>query len=214
MRSSRFEDMPDRVASLPVDERGFPVPWFVAWFDGRPDFRVVHTPRYGEAWTEERCWVCGQRLGSYRAWVMGPVSVIEGATPEPPAHVDCGQFAARHCPFLANPQMRRSARELPAHGPAAGVTTSSASAVTAVWVTKGRGAQPVRAPHGVMFRLSDPVRVEWYLAGRPAQAHEVCGGLELGLPILREAAERQGGVALADLQRRLDGAKRWLPRPV
>lgn len=32
---------PPKMQHLPVDERGFPAPYFVAWIDGKPDHRVV-----------------------------------------------------------------------------------------------------------------------------------------------------------------------------
>jgi hypothetical protein len=37
-------ELPLRMRGLPLDERGYPVPWFVAWIDGKPEFRC----RYGE----------------------------------------------------------------------------------------------------------------------------------------------------------------------
>lgn len=211
MRPTEFAGLPDRIARLPLDERGFPIPWFVAWFGGKPDFRVIHTPRYRQAWDGQLCWVCGQKLGSFRAWVMGPVSLIEGATPEPPAHLDCGQFAARRCPYLANPRMRRNGRALPAHGQAAGVTLEVEGGLTAIWITKGRGARPVEASGGAMFELDPPVRVEWYREGRVASPDEARAGLALGVPLLRAAVARQGPAALADLERRILKVERWLP---
>ncbi len=59
-------DMPDRIAGRPTDHRGYPVPWFAAWINGAPDFRVVDPSKVGEAWTGGLCWVCGQRLGAPR----------------------------------------------------------------------------------------------------------------------------------------------------
>lgn len=206
-----FTDLLERIANLPRDGRGFPVPWFVAWFDGRPDFRVVHTPRYGQAWNGELCWVCGQKLGAFRAWVMGPVSLLEGATPEPPCHLECGQFAARSCPHLANPQMRRKPKNLPARAPTAGVPVMERSGVTAIWITKGRGAQPFRAPHGVMFKLDPPSGVEWYVTGRLAARDEAQSGLFAALQFLREAAVEGGRALQLDLERRAAAAERWLP---
>lgn len=34
-------ELPRRMAELPTDHIGRPVPWFVAWIDGKPDFRVI-----------------------------------------------------------------------------------------------------------------------------------------------------------------------------
>ena len=38
--------MPSRIAALPVDERGYPVPWFVAWIDGKPEFRCADPAKF------------------------------------------------------------------------------------------------------------------------------------------------------------------------
>jgi hypothetical protein len=51
------------MSDLPVDERGFPVPWFVAWFDGKPEFRAMDGLKWIRAVREHLCWVCGGRLG-------------------------------------------------------------------------------------------------------------------------------------------------------
>jgi hypothetical protein len=208
---SRFPDAPDRVARLPVDRRGFPIPWFVAWFDGEPDFRVTDGQKLGQAWASDLCWICGGGLGAYRAWVIGPICVVEGACPEPPAHLDCGQFAARCCPFLANPLMRRNDRRAPQLQKPGGIMVAQNSEATALWVTRGRGAQPFRAAEGVLFRLNPPERIEWYSNGRLALAHEVSAALDAGLPILRGSANDAGPAAVADLERRLQDIRRWTP---
>ena len=52
--------MPDRIKWLPVSGKGFPIPWFVAWIDGVPDFRVVERGRFAEAVKRKRCWVVSQ----------------------------------------------------------------------------------------------------------------------------------------------------------
>ena len=38
---AELEALPARLHFLPVDERGYPVPWFVAWRDGKPEFRAM-----------------------------------------------------------------------------------------------------------------------------------------------------------------------------
>jgi hypothetical protein len=68
-------DLPPRIAKLPVD-RGYPVPWFVAWVDGKPEFRVMDHRRLVRAIKESRCWVCGQKLGAIRAYVLGPMCAV------------------------------------------------------------------------------------------------------------------------------------------
>jgi len=47
--------LPSRMKSLPVDERGYPVPWFVAWIGGKPEFRTVEAGKVIKAIRERRC---------------------------------------------------------------------------------------------------------------------------------------------------------------
>jgi hypothetical protein len=41
--------MPDSIAKLPRDERGYPVPWFVAWVNGKADFRCARAEAFSDA---------------------------------------------------------------------------------------------------------------------------------------------------------------------
>jgi hypothetical protein len=208
--SNRFPDAPPRIAGLPKDRRGFPVPWFVSWRDETPQFPVVDAAKLSAAWIEERCWVCGDKLGSHRAWVVGPMSVIEGATPEPPSHHDCAAFSVTSCPHLATPQARRSEkyRDHPDYGRQSNLTGIRTGA-TAIWVTKGRGATPFRAGAGVLFGLEEPASLQWYALGRPATASEVREAIAVGLPTLQQAAEAERRTA--ELERRLKWLERWMP---
>src|SRR5437764_29347 len=97
--------LPSRLKLLPVDERGFPVPWFVAWIDGKPDFRVVDQRKMAIAVSEKRCWVCGDFLGRYMAFVIGPMCAVNRVSSEPPSHRECAEFSVRACPFLTKPKV-------------------------------------------------------------------------------------------------------------
>jgi hypothetical protein len=209
---TRFPHAPSRVARLPTDRRGFPVPWFVAWRDAVPQFPVVDAAKLHVAWAEEKCWVCGEKLGAYRAWVVGPMSVIEGATPEPPSHQDCAVFSVTSCPHLANPQARPSGKydDPSEYGQQANLSKIRTGA-TAIWTTKGRGATPFRAGGSVLFGLDEPASLQWYATGRPATAGEVKAAIAVGLPTLRQAAE--AGRRTAEFERRLAWLERWLPAP-
>jgi hypothetical protein len=104
---------PDRIAKLPIDRRNFAVPWFVEWINGEPDFRVVDAHKIGEAIRYRKCWICGERLGRFLVWLIGPMCIINRTSAEPPSHRDCAEYAVRVCPFLANPNMRRNEHKLP-----------------------------------------------------------------------------------------------------
>lgn len=207
----RFPDLPKRVARLPTDRRGFPIPWFVAWRDGQPHFPAVDAAKLGIAWNEDLCWVCGDRLGSIRGWVVGPMSAIEGATPEPPSHYDCARFSVCNCPHLSTATAPFSEKYEGAEGYAPQANVSKVrTGATAIWMTKGRGATPFRAGQGTLFGLNEPVRLEWFADGRPAAAREVAEAIALALPTLQRTAEREG--RSAELARRLVWLTQWTPR--
>jgi hypothetical protein len=206
----RFPGAPTRIADLPTDPRGYPVPWFVSWREGTPNFPVIDAHKLGVAWNNELCWVCGGKLGAHRGWVVGPMSVIEGATPEPPSHYDCALFSVTSCPHLTTPaaRYRQSDESAPDYAPQANISKSR-SAATAIWLTKGRGATPFKAGRGTLFGLGEPTRLEWYVAGRRATPEEVGAAIAVALPTLKAAADAEGRTA--EFERRLSWVERWMP---
>jgi hypothetical protein len=71
--------------------------------------------------------------------------------------------------------------------------------VTLVWVT--RHYKPFKAEGGVLFRLGDPGRVEFYAEGRKATRSEIMASIDSGMPILRGMAKEDGPEAVADLEK-------------
>lgn len=203
-------DLPSRIAALPRDHRGFPVPWFVAWIDGVPDFRVIGPGKIAEAYAHKKCWICGENVGKYMAFVIGPMCAINRVASEPPSHRECAEFAARVCPFLTRPKMRRNEKDLPEQRrDPAGHHISRNPGVALVWITKSY--QPFRADGGVLFTVGDPIETLWFAEGRPAKRAEVLESINTGLPFLQEMAQRDGAHALAELTRMHSEALRFLP---
>lgn len=54
MKISR-KTLPARMRDLPIDDRGYPVPWFVAWVDGKPEFRAMDQEKFIRALREKLC---------------------------------------------------------------------------------------------------------------------------------------------------------------
>jgi len=199
------DDTPGRVALLPRDRHSRPVPWFVATFDGTPDFRIIKPGAINEALTRKLCWVCGisfQRRED-RAFVLGPMCGVTRTSAEPPSHLDCAVFSVRHCPFLTTPHMVRRERHIPegAVNPA-GEMIRRNPGVALVWVTGYRSWSTFKDDHGgTLVNVGDPKRVLWYARGREATRAEVMASIESGLPILREMADAEGPDAAAELER-------------
>lgn len=183
--------MPARIAALPLDPRGFPVPWFAAWIDGQPHIRVVDNRKVALAVTRNLCFVCGDKLGRHKCFVIGPMCAMTRTTSEPPAHRDCAIFAARNCPFLANPLAKRPKHGLPAgHGDPPGSFLERNPGCCAVWITGGFSR--FRVDNGVLISIGDPEAVLWFCEGRPARRAEIMASIESGLPILEADCRANG----------------------
>ncbi len=158
----------DRIASLPRDRRGYYVPWFVAWIDGEPDFRVVASGKINEALVRNLCWICGKTLGRYKAYVVGPIGgVVNRTSPEPPSHTDCADFAAQVCPHLVHPNAKYRESNMP-DGLVSAPGTSAERRnpqIAIVWVIEGQ-VNLIEVEDGYLFSLDGPSEIRWYHRGR------------------------------------------------
>jgi hypothetical protein len=212
------DQVPERMRYLPLDHRGFPVPWFVAWLDGdgklanagepdvTPDFRVVDTRKFVRAVRERRCWLCGRPLGRFLAFVIGPMCAINRVNSEPPSHRECAEFGLRACPFLSRPRMRRNEVDLPVGMiPAAGVHLEHNPGAMCLWMTTSyRLIEPTHGQPGVLLELGEPTDLVWFAEGRLALRDEVEASIAKGLPQLTAVAELQGGDSVVALAEQID----------
>lgn len=176
--------------SLPVDERGYPVPYFVAWVDGKPDHRVMDGSKLYGALTNDLCWMCGQKLGRFKSFCIGPMCSITRTISEPPSHLECLRFAATACPFLTRPHAKRREANLPDEAiPPAGEGLRRNPGAVCIWTT--RTFKPFKVANGTLFRIGDAESTEWYAEGRRATRAEVDESIRTGLPLLIEPAEAQ-----------------------
>jgi hypothetical protein len=241
--------MPGRIARRPLDPRGFPVPWFVIWLDaqdqpcpagtGRPEFRVMDHNKLVLAVRDHRCWICGEKTGANVAFVIGPMCALNRISSEPPSHVDCAEYAAIACPFLALPKMRRREVGLPddvvaskaeddaklpeimqvpgiSGATVGGFAVTRNPGVALVWVVKATSWRRARDGRGgLLFDVGDPLRVSWWCEGRPATRAEVLHSIDTGLPFLERAvaseAEHEQAAARVALQAAYDRARPLLP---
>jgi hypothetical protein len=205
--------LPSRMKSLPLDRRGYPVPWFVAIIDGEPDFRVIGAGKLLKAHRQHRCWICGDFLGRHHTFAIGPMCAINRVSSEPPSHHDCAEFAARACPFLTRPEAKRREAGLPEERQApAGIGLARNPGVVVLWSNRTYQVIPV-APEGMLFDTGAPELVEWFCEGRPATRAEARAALMDGMEILREMFRQTGeGVeATAVLEADFIGALELLP---
>jgi len=220
--------LPRRIKMLPVDERGYPVPWFVQWFhaDGspcryapdpfvdHPDFRVADARKKVAAVQENLCWVCGEQLGKYLAFTIGPMCAVNRVSSEPPAHRECAEFSARACPFLTKPKVVRRENDItPRAEEAPGQMLMRNPGVALVWVTLKYKILHTSDPRpgGFLLQVGPPACLFWYCEGREATRAEVAASILSGLPALRDAAEAEGPEAVKNLQRQIVAMEDLLP---
>lgn len=203
--------VPRRLLGRPV-ARGYPVPWFVPQLpDGSYDFRVSDPAKFVTAIKEQRCWICGERLGSFKSFVIGPMCAVNRTSSEPPAHSECAHWSALACPFLNQQESRRREGGLPETAPAPGEMLTRQPGVTLVWTTKafllfgdGKG--------GALIEIGNPVETAWYAHGRAATREEVLASIESGLPALQALAGEEGPAALRALEQHVAAAMQYVPR--
>lgn len=211
---------PKFMQELPIDKRGYPVPWFVDYIDGEPEFRAMNRRKFRIAINDRRCWVCGNKLFGEEVFAIGPMCAVNRISSEPPSHRECAQYSARNCPFLTKPHMVRREDEKFNAGkkPSPGIMVERNPGVTLLWYTRrheiiSTPGKPGVANPGILFRLGKPFLTEWYAHGRPATRAEVLESIESALPILREtSAQHDGPAALPLLELQITQAMRLLPR--
>lgn len=196
---------------LPKDHRGYVVPFFVDWIDGKPDFRVIDGRKMRRCVQEGLCWLCGGPLARYVAYVIGPMCAINRTSAEPPSHLACAEYAAQVCPFLTMPKAQRREANVPTGvRQPPGTMLRRNPGVALVWITRDR-LDPFEAPGGVLFHVGKPVEVKWFAEGRPATRAEVVESIESGLPELLKVAQSDRAGAIDELQRRKAEAWQLLP---
>jgi hypothetical protein len=102
-------EMPKRIANLPRDARGYPIPWNVFISQaGEPQFTVNDSLKH--AWARQRnlCPICGEANDEIRWFVGGPKSafLVNGWYMDLPGHEECEEYALKVCPYLATPSYR------------------------------------------------------------------------------------------------------------
>lgn len=210
LRRRELHPIPARMRGRPIDHRGYPVPWFVTekTADGLWDFTVVDKRRRDEAIRRRVCWVSGEPLGRYVAFVLGPMCTINRVAADPPVIPEIAEWSARVCPFLSRPLARRP--HYTGQGSTPGLMVPDNPGLCAVWTTKdyycGRDG---------LFALGDPEVVSWWQRGqRVDDSAEARLIYEERASRLKAMAAEEGPAALALFRRMKRRAELWAPASV
>jgi len=214
---SDIGEVPIRLRSLPV-QNGYPVPWFVAKIEDVYDFRFVEGKKIIPAVKKQLCWICGQKLGTYKAFALGPMCTINRVISEPPSHRECTEWSMRICPFLANRQEGRREKGLPENRRVpAGIGNTRQPKCNCLWITKSYSIKKIKPEPdreiegGLLFFLGDPTEAIWYQESRLATREEVLLELHNGYPFLLELAYREGEKSIKELEKKYKIAQSFAP---
>jgi hypothetical protein len=161
--------MPPRVAALPRDTRGYPVPHSIL-FDthGVPDFRVIDVPKWLRAARNRCCGLCGEPLGVRVAFVGGPLAMEHRLFTDLPSHLDCAIYAMQTCPFLAAPKFAYS-RHLPTGTKVNEHITTERPERFGIGIARGYALRRIEGDHLVLH--AQPFeRIEWWVHGKRESA--------------------------------------------
>jgi len=204
--------LPEKMMNLPLDPRGYPIPWFVGEVDGVRDFRLADSRKRKLAQDNRLCWLCGGKLGRYMVFVIGPMCVVNRNTSEPGSHLECARYAAQACPHLSNPMAKSRTANLPTKNVSRLPEALDGNpGCCAVYVTNESWPYIVPGTRDWLIRLGEPERIEWYARGRPASRDEVEAALAARLPLLAKIAEEQGPRAIDALAQMVEEARAYFP---
>lgn len=190
--------IPTRMAHLPLDARGLPVPHFASMIDGVATPSVPDVAKLAPALRNKLCWCCGEKLGQHLAFVGGTVMSISRGCGDPPSHLECCEYAARVCPFLSSPNLTEA---------------KASPSVICVYVTKA--CRPFttkdKRGQGFMVELGPPEQILWFSRGREATREEVRESVHGQFGALLRSAEGDQR-AIAEIGKRIEAVELMFPQ--
>ncbi len=187
--------MPPRIAVLPRDHRGYPIPWFCERQDPHADLGRAAAGKRDLAYRQKRCWICGQHLGVFLCFPVDAGQTLTRLSQLPPSHLACAAFAAVACPRIVSPP--------PAPG--------DVPPVMALWSTKS--CLHRTKGQNVWFEMGEPGAINWYCRGRAATKVEATESLAAAMRVLSAAAALEGFDSEVELLTACQAVLPMLPRP-
>lgn len=186
----KLPPIPANMQQLPIESRGYPVPWFVPWVDGSPDFRLAKQSLIPKAILERRCWICGREFAdAIYTFIIGPMGFINCINSEPPSHLDCAEFAVQACPFLVNPIANRRNVGIPEWSEREADQHPYNPGLSVLWTTSYWRALNI-PKFGIRFEiLREPGQLDFWREGKKATPTETRAALDRALALLLPLAD-------------------------
>ena len=93
---------------LPLDERGYPIPYFVPIINGKPEFRYQDGKKRASCISRNLCAICGKKLYDKSYWfICGPLGFANRVHSDSAMHEDCARYSINVCPHLVYAKAQR-----------------------------------------------------------------------------------------------------------
>lgn len=93
--------IPKELSHLKVDKRGYPVPFFVSYIKGEPEFRFLNPDRLQMIFDTKVCNICGKKLPKdYCYFISGPLGLKNCVATDGGMHRVCAEFSLQACPHI------------------------------------------------------------------------------------------------------------------
>jgi hypothetical protein len=159
-------ERPSRVALLPLNEKGYPVPWFVATCERCPlckEPAEIVPQRSGPSTFRKRC-DCAAELERYPDFRVADEEKLIRAIKKRLCWI-CGEKLGQHCVFVAGPMcgINRTSAEPPSHRECAEYAAKACPFLTMPKVVRRDARLPPghKAPAGVMLHRNPGVTMLW-----------------------------------------------------
>lgn len=93
--------IPEFLKHLPIDKRGYPIPFFVPIKDGIPEFRFADVNKFNLCTEKKLCWICGRKLiKNCFFFLTGPHGLANRVQSDCPMHRECAEATMQLCPHI------------------------------------------------------------------------------------------------------------------
>lgn len=94
-------EIPKELSHLKIDERGYPIPYFVSEINGKPEFRFIRSERIEMIIERKVCHICGKNLPTdYVYFISGPMGLQNRISTDAAMHHVCAEFSLFACPHI------------------------------------------------------------------------------------------------------------------
>lgn len=102
--------IPPELSQLELDERGYPIPYFVGKINGKFNFKYQDRKKRDSCIQWRWCPICAKRLDKEFSYVItGPQGLKNKVVSDAPMHLVCAEFSLQACPHIHFEKAERKA---------------------------------------------------------------------------------------------------------